>query len=139
MENDIYIECDLKISTANRPRVSKGGYTYYAKTYQKFRKDFKAFLKSKYPNILFKHKEDKGLFVVINVYTHANKLKAIEYSTSRKDVDNIAKSILDGMNEVIYDDDSQVCILCISKFNTPRDTSFTIFVKEFNKNVQICN
>ena len=35
---------------------------------------------------------------------------------NHKDLDNIAKTILDALNKVAYDDDKQVCKLTVSKF-----------------------
>lgn len=36
--------------------------------------------------------------------------------TKKPDCDNLAKSILDALNGIAYDDDSQVCSLLVSKF-----------------------
>lgn len=37
------------------------------------------------------------------------------FSKGRYDVDNVAKSILDGLNRICYQDDEQVCLLVVSK------------------------
>lgn len=37
------------------------------------------------------------------------------YSMGRYDLDNVAKSILDGMNKICYQDDEQVVLLVVSK------------------------
>ena len=44
------------------------------------------------------------------------------FHTKRSDCDNIAKSILDALNKIAYDDDGQVCILYVRKrySNVPR-------------------
>ena len=36
--------------------------------------------------------------------------------TKRPDCDNLAKSILDALNGIAYDDDSQICSLSVFKF-----------------------
>lgn len=42
--------------------------------------------------------------------------------TKKCDCDNLAKSILDSLNKIAYDDDSQICSLVVKKFysDTPR-------------------
>ncbi len=50
--------------------------------------------------------------------------------TGKKDIDNIAKSILDGLNGVAYIDDRQVVELNISKQYTLEKTRAEIEIKE---------
>ena len=50
--------------------------------------------------------------------------------TGKKDIDNIAKSILDGLNGVAYIDDRQVVELNISKQYTLAETRAEIEIKE---------
>lgn len=38
------------------------------------------------------------------------------YPTNKPDIDNLAKSILDALNGVIYKDDSQVVVLTLQKY-----------------------
>lgn len=42
-------------------------------------------------------------------------MKSFEYCTKRPDVDNLAKSVTDGMNGVAYADDAQIVELLVSK------------------------
>lgn len=39
--------------------------------------------------------------------------------TKKPDCDNIGKVVLDALNKVAYDDDSQVCKMCVEKFYGP--------------------
>ncbi len=50
--------------------------------------------------------------------------------TGKKDIDNIAKSILDGLNGVAYIDDKQVVQLTISKKYTIGETRAEIVLQE---------
>lgn len=59
-----------------------------------------------------------ALKVNIKAYFKAPKKACGKYATKRPDADNIAKSILDGMNGICYDDDAQVTVLSVSKFYT---------------------
>ncbi len=42
-------------------------------------------------------------------------LKGLHPHIKKPDVDNLAKSVLDGMNKIVYDDDSQIIVLLTSK------------------------
>lgn len=53
-----------------------------------------------------KHFDSKGL--VLERYAHA-------YMTARPDIDNLAKMIMDAVNDVLYVDDSQVIYLTATK------------------------
>ena len=48
---------------------------------------------------------------------------------ARPDVDNIAKTVLDGMNEVVYVDDAQVTYLKVSK-KYSEEGSVTVWISE---------
>jgi len=48
---------------------------------------------------------------------------------SRPDVDNIAKTVLDGMNGVVYEDDAQVMYLKVSK-KYAKEGSVTVWLSE---------
>tara|TARA_A100001391_G_C4883602_1_gene228840 strand:+ start:278 stop:535 length:258 start_codon:yes stop_codon:yes gene_type:complete len=53
-----------------------------------------------------KHFDSKGL--VLERYAHA-------YMTARPDIDNLAKMIMDAINDILYVDDSQVIYLTATK------------------------
>ena len=48
---------------------------------------------------------------------------------SRPDVDNIAKTVLDGMNKVVYEDDAQVTFLKVTK-KYAEEGSVTVWLSE---------
>lgn len=50
--------------------------------------------------------------------------------TAKKDVDNMAKSILDGLNKVAYDDDSQVMRLMVSKIPAIKTDQVLVVLRE---------
>ena len=49
-------------------------------------------------------------------------------SKQSADIDNIIKSILDGMNKIIYHDDSQVAALDVSKYFDCEEEGVSVFV-----------
>ena len=52
--------------------------------------------------------------------------------TSRPDVDNYAKAVLDSLNGIAYADDSQVVDLRVVKQYARKDTGARIVIKPFN-------
>lgn len=58
---------------------------------------------------------DKPVNVSITAYLKRAKSNRREFATSKPDVDNVAKAILDGLNGVAFDDDKQVVCLTINK------------------------
>ena len=54
----------------------------------------------------------------------------IEYPTKKPDIDNIAKIILDSLNKIAFDDDSQVVELTISKMWTEDNERVEFSLKE---------
>lgn len=67
----------------------------------------------------------------------AGKLSAYVYimgaHSARKDVDNMAKSILDGLNGVAYHDDSQVQRLIVSKMPEIKRDEVLVVLREWNE------
>lgn len=51
---------------------------------------------------------------------------------SKPDVDNVAKSVLDALNGVAYEDDTQVCNLHIEKHYTDLESKVTVFLEEID-------
>lgn len=48
--------------------------------------------------------------------SHTIAQKAIPWATTKPDLDNIAKVVLDAMNGIVYSDDSRVAVLSLGKF-----------------------
>lgn len=63
--------------------------------------------------------------------------KTAKYSQDYPDVDNLAKTVLDGMNNVVFFDDKQVARLIVEKYysemNLEKDAYTVITVKEIEK------
>ena len=60
----------------------------------------------------------RAFFAIPSSWSKKKRLEAMEckiYPTSKKDVDNICKSVLDGMNGIVFVDDGQVVDLTVSK------------------------
>lgn len=55
------------------------------------------------------------------------------YCNKHKDIDNLCKSVLDGLNGVAYLDDKQVCILDSAKMWTTDSSRVEITIKTINK------
>lgn len=109
-----------------RPRVTKHG-TYIPKT----TRDYRARIKGAFM-------EDGGLrmdgplYVRVGVYRELPKSRPkrvdFEPDTFKPDVDNIGKNVLDALNGIAWDDDSQVVELTVRKYPRTR-TSERIIVE----------
>lgn len=97
-----------------RPRMTRRGRVFTPATTLEFEKKVaEAWKKSRGP--IFEgpvsvviELSNTGFMVRVNTVTQ-------ERSTLRGDVDNYAKSILDGLNGVAFEDDKQVHVLKVSK------------------------
>ena len=54
----------------------------------------------------------------------------IEFNQKRGDLDNLAKAILDGLNEIAWIDDSQVCQLLLFRPPEPKGRAHTVITIE---------
>jgi len=113
-----------EIQTKPRPRFAKmGGFvrTYTPKTALTYER----YIASEYQRLGGEYFGDVPLIVHLNFYfkvpknTPKWKMWAIDkgevYCNTHKDLDNLAKSVLDALNTVAYDDDKQITLLHISK------------------------
>lgn len=103
-----------------RPRFTKGGRTYTpAKT-----KKFESLVAKTYLE-QYDGKLHGALAMSIDFYFGVPKstpkykrekmLSGEIPHTKKKDIDNLCKSVMDGLNGIAYDDDGQVCILISTK------------------------
>ena len=101
--------------SASRPRVTKRG-TFYAKPYNDFKESFTLLLGAKK---LLSGALSASIQLSIPMpksWTKKKKAEMLgEYHIQKPDSDNYAKAILDGMNGIFYDDDSQIAQLHIVK------------------------
>lgn len=97
---------------ASRPRVTRRGFSYYAKPYATFKRQFEDEVAKVYQGKPIS--ED----VVVEIRVFVQRPKSTKLAMPRPDVDNYAKAVLDGMNSVVLVDDRQVHRLTVSKFWT---------------------
>lgn len=98
-----------------RPRVGRWG-AYYPAKYSKWKDSFSA--------VLRRVVEEEGIEkftgpIEVRIVVSATRPKTSKLSHPRPDVDNYAKSVLDASNKILWDDDSQITHLLISKLWTP--------------------
>lgn len=101
-----------------RPRITRFG-SYYPKKYQ----DYKDYLKYYLTSLNLEKFENKPLYlkIVFNIKIPESfsKKKKLElngtYVIKKPDIDNYLKSVMDGMNDIIYKDDSQIVSINIIK------------------------
>lgn len=92
-----------------RPRVTKKGHTYTPNKTAAFEKTFAHLAKTHVRTSPL----EGPLSCRIVLYFASPKKPAKPYP--KGDIDNFAKSILDALNGVLYFDDSQVCLLEVTK------------------------
>jgi Holliday junction resolvase RusA-like endonuclease len=101
---------DIPPVAASRPRVGKWG-AYYSGPY----KDFREQAKEKIQDIL--GSEFKPLLgplaVVIEVYVTRPKTTKLDYP--KPDIDNYTKAVLDVLNGIMWEDDSQIISVYATK------------------------
>ena len=99
---------DLNPVPASRPRVSRKGFSYYAEPYRSFKDSMREAAMRAQAVCL------SGLLEA-SIRIYCTRPKTTKLLVPRPDTDNFAKAVMDGMNEVMYDDDSQIADLYVSK------------------------
>lgn len=118
-----HMELEIKAKSTPRPRCrvlnKKMATAYMPKEYMRYKDNLRILIK--------RHKIAKrtGLVAlqiefIFKIPASWSKKKQIEVLksqnvTNNKDVDNLAKGVMDAMNDLIYDDDRQVVKLTASK------------------------
>lgn len=111
-----------KPQAKQRPRFSKYGKIYTPTQTHSYENWIKLCFINQYPN--FKTLEgpiDMRIYIYKSIPKSESKTKKIEMSkniikpTKKPDIDNIVKSIFDGLNKIAYKDDSQICSLYVEK------------------------
>ena len=101
---------DVNPVSASRPRVTRAGHSYYAGPYKNFRNDMKLQVED--------HLKDFDPLsgpLCVEVNLHCAQPKKTKLFTPRADVDNYAKAVLDSFNNVLWNDDSQIVDLRVTK------------------------
>jgi len=97
--------------SAPRPRVTKNG-TYNSKDYTQWKNGLKLLANTKFKKPLY-----GAIFMKIDFFYEIPKSWTIKkkaeakWHTSRPDIDNLQKSVLDALNGIAFNDDSQVCLI----------------------------
>ena len=124
-----------------RPRMTKSGHVYTPQTTREHEERIRnAAMSEMGRSKILPWTEKQPLKVVIDAFFKLPKsatkkdrvdvLNHIKFPTVKADVDNIAKSILDGMNGYVYGDDAQVVDLVITKRYDCDDAFVIVTVKE---------
>ena len=95
---------------ASRPRVSRRG-SYYTGAYKRFRHEAAEVVL----DILGHDFEPLGCKLSIDIECYCTRPKTTKLEVPKSDVDNIAKAILDCLNNKLWIDDSQITELHITK------------------------
>jgi Holliday junction resolvase RusA-like endonuclease len=111
-----------------RPRVTRSGHVYTPKK----TKDFEETIKSL--ATLQMHKYQHGaltgaLRTEVSFGLKTPKKKKNSFPIGRPDIDNLQKSLFDALNEIVWNDDSQVCACLATKFYAEKP-SITVYVSE---------
>lgn len=93
---------------ASRPRVGRWG-TFYTEPYKSYKKQIAAWFKENFRGPMLAGALNVSIEIV------AARPKTTKLDFPRPDVDNYAKAVLDGMNKVVFKDDTQVERLTVSK------------------------
>lgn len=120
-----------------RPRMTRDGHTYNPPATAKFEKKLKAAVKKRWgkgvapsgASLEVLIKVDRGVPLSWSKKRIRDELWNGKQPHGPGDLDNIAKSILDAMNGVIFDDDKQVVKLSIRRQWAEKD-GFEIVVRE---------
>lgn len=95
---------------ASRPRVGKWG-AYYTGTYKAFREEAAA----KVWEILGTELEPLSGALTVSIELFVKRPKTTEREWPKADIDNFAKAVLDTMNGKVWEDDSQIVSLYVTK------------------------
>ncbi len=95
-----------------RPRFTKQGHVYTPKTTQ----DYERSIRQSYITAANGYTcGDNALSVSITAYIQRAKSNKRKHATTKPDIDNIIKAVLDGLNGVAFKDDKQVTSVKASK------------------------
>lgn len=130
----IYFRIPGKAEGKGRPRFSRNGHTYTPDKTRNYEELVRALYKSKCKD----KPTDEPVIVNINVYTipakSLSKKKKAELMKKlpmkKPDLDNVAKIILDALNEVAWVDDTQVVSLSVRRVWSDEEYVCVTIIKE---------
>lgn len=112
-----------------RPRVGKWGGVFTPKETRAFEKLVKDWVKALYT----KKPSEKALRVNIAFYLKRAKTNKKKHHTQKPDLDNVAKSILDSIEGILFVNDSQIVELNLNKYFADYvNEGFTISIWELD-------
>lgn len=102
----------------SRPRMNRKGWLYKADKDKKYEQA----VEDAYNNVTDHYMFDGAVYLRIDAYFKIPKKTKLRLPTKKPDIDNIAKIIMDGLNKVAWNDDTQVITLKVNKCwsNEPR-------------------
>lgn len=101
---------DINPVAASRPRVGKWG-AYYTGTYKAFREE----AAGKVWDILGTDFQPLSGPLTVSIELFIKQPKSTEREWPKADIDNFAKAVLDIMNGKVWEDDSQIVSLYVTK------------------------
>ena len=113
----IEIQLNMRAVPSPRPRFSKTG-TYMPENYRRFKEALKWRFK---PFKSFGKQLVKLELEFVFSQPSINAMNKRKYSEPVGDADNLAKSIMDAMNGILFDDDTVVVELNVKKYYGERD------------------
>lgn len=111
------LEIDVRPFPKERPRLSRGRIVYTPHKTRNFENQIAYEWKKKYKGLILKGAVKLDL---VFVFKKAKSCKKT-FHTQRPDIDNLLKSILDGLNKVAFVDDCQVVELNSKKLFASTD------------------
>lgn len=124
----------IEAKSCPRPRLSKG-HTYMPKQYQNFKKALQGMAKKRVAQIQLKEPLINPIKIRVDFYFKTpkswSKKKAENafYHSSKPDLDNLVKSVLDAFNGIVFKDDAQVVEIIARKFWSDRESYITTCVE----------
>lgn len=101
---------DINPVAASRPRVGKWG-AYYTGTYKDFREEAAA----KVYEVLGIDIQPLSGPLAVSIELYVKRPKTTERGWPKADIDNFAKAVLDTMNKKVWEDDSQIVSIYVTK------------------------
>lgn len=127
IEGVIHIQVDLKPTPKARPRFNpRSGRPYTPKSTTDFESLISFFARNHFVRPM-----SGAVEIIINFSFIKAKSSKLVMHTKKPDIDNLIKSVCDGLNKIAYKDDSQIVKLASEKIFADRD-GIDIYIKELN-------
>lgn len=126
-----------EIVSKGRPRFTKTGRTYTPKKTLEYEQAIKMAFRSKYSYQSQKSLRIKiiAYFEIAKSHTKKNKNRMISNElqcTKKPDIDNVVKIVLDALNKVAYQDDTQVVELATLK-RWSQSSKLAVYIEEIGE------